>query len=72
MGDGRAMDDSQDPAGDCKRLRAIRKRPVLVGNSDVDVGRRTVVATLNCLRRDGCVDRALCTITCTALLGELP
>jgi hypothetical protein len=56
----------------CKTLKAMRKRPALAGNDHIDLHRRTINSMLNCPNGRECEDRSLCTITCAALLSELP
>ena len=56
----------------CKTLRVMRKRPALAGNDHIDIQRRAINSMLNCQNSRECEDRALCTITCAALLKELP
>ncbi|WP_152427001.1 hypothetical protein [Paramagnetospirillum caucaseum] len=56
----------------CKTLKVMRKRPALAGNDQIDLHRRAINSMLNCTNGRECEDRALCTITCAALLKELP
>ncbi|MDO8605471.1 MAG: hypothetical protein Q7R40_02940 [Phaeospirillum sp.] len=55
----------------CKTLRIMRQRPALAGNDHIDIQKRAINSMLDCPKRRQCEDRALCTITCAALLGEL-